>query len=413
MSTRALVRGLLVAALVTVASGAVAQNKDILDLVASASTPDGASPISVGGSRNKTWVYPTVCGPSGTYSQSFPVTISITDNNGNAGNTYKVNWVAGGTLAPFATLPDSLTGVPDDGSVNGPYTISVNTTDLAPGTYTLTVTARAQPPGRLRYNHRGISITLVVGNTCVGSFFAFYSDPTLTDLFDCVGNGVGGSTGGTFGIIPDGPSGTIANVTNPSHFYYNFIWINPTSAFAADFDLAAVSGIAPIGSDAVHAMAFDSGTFTPDLTTFQLVNASGTSCGTAGPCAGVAVGAAQTLWVTWSFDWSGLGGPIEGISDVCPGDQPIDLTGTLKNGASTYIFSEANATGYIGGCSTGDVNGDAAVDVLDIFYLINYLFSAGPAPFCGSADVNGDAATDVLDVFYMINFVFAAGAPPV
>ena len=31
----------------------------------------------------------------------------------------------------------------------------------------------------------------------------------------------------------------------------------------------------------------------------------------------------------------------------------------------------------------------------------------------GEADVNGDAAVDVLDVFYLINFLFAHGAAPV
>src|SRR5262245_21341303 len=132
MSTRALVRGLLVGALVAVASGATAQQlKDILDLTAGASTPDGGSPISIGGTRNKTWVYPSVCVPSGTYSQTFPVMLSITDNNNHAGDSYRINWVAGGTLAPFATLPDPV-DIPDDGSVNGPYSISLDTTSLVP-----------------------------------------------------------------------------------------------------------------------------------------------------------------------------------------------------------------------------------------------------------------------------------------
>ena len=30
--------------------------------------------------------------------------------------------------------------------------------------------------------------------------------------------------------------------------------------------------------------------------------------------------------------------------------------------------------------AVGDVNGDHAVDVLDVFYLINFLFAGGPAP---------------------------------
>ena len=63
-------------------------------------------------------------------------------------------------------------------------------------------------------------------------------------------------------------------------------------------------------------------------------------------------------------------------------------------------------------CVAGDANGDGNVDVLDVFYTINYLFAAGTPPL-GCADVNGSASLDVLDVFYLINFLFAGGAPPV
>ena len=59
----------------------------------------------------------------------------------------------------------------------------------------------------------------------------------------------------------------------------------------------------------------------------------------------------------------------------------------------------------------GDINGDGQLNVADVFYLINNLFAAGPAPI-GDADVNGDGQVGVADVFYLINFLFAAGAPP-
>jgi CSLREA domain-containing protein len=59
----------------------------------------------------------------------------------------------------------------------------------------------------------------------------------------------------------------------------------------------------------------------------------------------------------------------------------------------------------------GDVNGDGAVDVLDVFFLINYLFAGGPLP-PGLSNVNGDSARDVLDVFFLINGLFANGPAP-
>jgi hypothetical protein len=60
----------------------------------------------------------------------------------------------------------------------------------------------------------------------------------------------------------------------------------------------------------------------------------------------------------------------------------------------------------------GDANGDGKTDVLDVFYLINFLFAAGPPPV-GPADVNGTDGVTVVDVFHLINFLFAGGAPPV
>jgi hypothetical protein len=59
----------------------------------------------------------------------------------------------------------------------------------------------------------------------------------------------------------------------------------------------------------------------------------------------------------------------------------------------------------------GDVNHDGAVDVGDVFYLINYLFAGGPPPL-GPADANSDDDVTVADVFYLINSLFAGGPPP-
>jgi hypothetical protein len=59
----------------------------------------------------------------------------------------------------------------------------------------------------------------------------------------------------------------------------------------------------------------------------------------------------------------------------------------------------------------GDANGDGALTVADIFYLINFLLGGGPPP-AGDADANGDGAVTVTDIFYLINFFFGGGPPP-
>jgi len=60
---------------------------------------------------------------------------------------------------------------------------------------------------------------------------------------------------------------------------------------------------------------------------------------------------------------------------------------------------------------SGDVNADGLVNTADIFYLINFLFAAGPNPL-GPANANGDAAVNASDIFYLINFLFAGGPAP-
>jgi hypothetical protein len=80
------------------------------------------------------------------------------------------------------------------------------------------------------------------------------------------------------------------------------------------------------------------------------------------------------------------------------GGHDADLTGIF---ARRYCRSLA-----------GDANADDAVNVADVFYLVNYLFAGGPAPV-RSADANGDGTTDVRDVFYLIDYMFAGGPSPV
>jgi hypothetical protein len=63
----------------------------------------------------------------------------------------------------------------------------------------------------------------------------------------------------------------------------------------------------------------------------------------------------------------------------------------------------------------GDVNGNKIVNILDITYLINFVYKSGPAPLnwmmCG--DVNRNGAINILDITYLINFVYKGGPAPV
>ncbi len=61
----------------------------------------------------------------------------------------------------------------------------------------------------------------------------------------------------------------------------------------------------------------------------------------------------------------------------------------------------------------GDADGNGAVSIADAVYLINYIFSGGPAPnplIAGDADCSG--ALSIADAVYLINYIFAGGAAP-
>jgi hypothetical protein len=58
----------------------------------------------------------------------------------------------------------------------------------------------------------------------------------------------------------------------------------------------------------------------------------------------------------------------------------------------------------------GDVNSDGSGNMLDILYLIAYLYKYGPEPMPPeSANVNNDGAVDMLDILYLIAYLYKGG----
>ncbi|MEW5922459.1 MAG: M20/M25/M40 family metallo-hydrolase [Candidatus Zixiibacteriota bacterium] len=61
----------------------------------------------------------------------------------------------------------------------------------------------------------------------------------------------------------------------------------------------------------------------------------------------------------------------------------------------------------------GDVNGDWGINILDVTYLINYLYKGGPAPTdMNNGDPNGSCAVNILDVTYLISYLYKGGPEP-
>ena len=71
-------------------------------------------------------------------------------------------------------------------------------------------------------------------------------------------------------------------------------------------------------------------------------------------------------------------------------------------------------------CSTGccdmagDANNSGNINILDVTYIINYLYKGGVTPVCiDEADANGSNTLNILDVTHIINFLYKGGPEPV
>jgi len=71
---------------------------------------------------------------------------------------------------------------------------------------------------------------------------------------------------------------------------------------------------------------------------------------------------------------------------------------------------------FAGNC--GDVDNSGTINILDVTYLINYLYKSGPDPDCGTSypgicgDVDNSGTINILDVTYLINYLYKGGPEP-
>jgi len=61
----------------------------------------------------------------------------------------------------------------------------------------------------------------------------------------------------------------------------------------------------------------------------------------------------------------------------------------------------------------GDSDGNTAISILDISFLIRYIYKNGQIPDPPQAgDSDGNGITNLLDVLYLINYLYKSGPEP-
>jgi hypothetical protein len=77
---------------------------------------------------------------------------------------------------------------------------------------------------------------------------------------------------------------------------------------------------------------------------------------------------------------------------------------------SAEILAEYLRVGYH---QCGDIDDSREINISDVVYLINYIFSHGSAPVSPQAtDVDCDGQTTIADAVYLIQWIFGGGANP-
>ncbi|MEW5922815.1 MAG: dockerin type I repeat-containing protein [Candidatus Zixiibacteriota bacterium] len=87
----------------------------------------------------------------------------------------------------------------------------------------------------------------------------------------------------------------------------------------------------------------------------------------------------------------------------------------MKNTAFFFLFILLISGGISlqssSGC--GDINSDTNINILDVTFLINYLYKGGEAPQdIPACDVDLSGAANLLDVTYLIRYLYAGGPGP-
>jgi len=110
-------------------------------------------------------------------------------------------------------------------------------------------------------------------------------------------------------------------------------------------------------------------------------------------------------------------------------DKPVGIAYDTHHGKRIvlgfplYYLTESSAQALIGRVMEyfaeesvlyGDANSDWAVNILDVTYLVNYLYRDGPQPpDINNGDPNGSCAVNILDATYLINYLYKSGPAPV
>jgi len=119
----------------------------------------------------------------------------------------------------------------------------------------------------------------------------------------------------------------------------------------------------------------------------------------------------------WCYDWCAVH-TCQGCPGSCAHSHCFNCY--LKGRAWWWMMAQVvGGSGGDGCCMVrGDMDhsgGATPIDISDLVYLVDYMFTGGPVPVCfeeGDVDAGGTAPIDIADLVYLVDFMFNSGPPP-
>lgn len=116
-------------------------------------------------------------------------------------------------------------------------------------------------------------------------------------------------------------------------------------------------------------------------------------------------------------------------NDINPGDSLVFRLGLICRQAGEYVLPlhttvfSGNGIGFFSTADSitikvsnpcGDADGSGAVNMLDVVFLIKYLYVSDDAPDpIGLGDADGNLIVNLLDITFLINYLFKGDPEPV
>jgi hypothetical protein len=455
---------------VTLTSSAASGNQWLLN----GNPIGGATATTYNATASGNYTVTTTDGNSCTSAASAATTVTVnpippTPVIGTSGPT---TFCAGGSVTLTSSSASgnqwSLNGNPIGGATNQQYVAS------ATGNYTVTVTttgctSAASAATAVTVNPIPATPTITPGGPttfCTGGSVTLTSSSASGNQWYLNGNPIGGATSQTYPATGAG-SYTVKVTTSGCTSAASAATVvtvnpNPNATITAPASVTTsstgnVASVANAGVGATYAWSVTGGTLTGGNNTPSITFTAGATPGTL----------TINLTVTTSAGCSDTKSanvnrvlPIVTVTSVVPnfgtvtGGTNVTINGTNFAAGAAVTFGGTAATnvvvvsaikitaktpahaagavnvtvtntdtstgtltaGYLYQAQVFDPNGDGVIDPADIFFLINYLFTGGPAPHgpAGllSGDANGDGVVDPADIFYLVNYLFLGGQKP-